>query len=93
MRIHISNLHSNFVEADLQRIFSRYGEVASVQLVRDKLNNRSLCHAFVEMPVHKEAEQAVLNLDKTEQQSKRISVTQVVYDPVKHSSWSHDKNA
>lgn len=92
MRIHVSNLHSNLVEADLQRIFSRFGEVASVLLVRDKRNNRSLCHAFVEMPVHKEAEQAVLSLDKTEQKSKRISVTPVVYDPVPHSSWSHNQN-
>ncbi len=92
MHMHISNLHSNFIEADLLRIFSRFGEVASVLLVRDKLNNRSLCHAFVEMPVYKEAMQAVVSLDKTEQKSKRISVTPVVYDPVPHSSWSHDQN-
>lgn len=92
MRLHISNLHSNFVEADLQRIFSKFGEVDSVLLVRDKLNNRSLCHAFVEMPVQKEAEHAVVCLDKSEQHSKRISVTPVIYDPVPHSSWSHDQN-
>lgn len=93
MNIHISNLNSNLIEPDLQRLFSKYGEVSSVDLVRDKINNRSLCHGFVEMPVKKEAEQAVASLDKTEIKGKRIVVTEVTYDPTPHASWSHSPNA
>lgn len=93
MHIHISNLNSNLIESDLQRLFSKYGEVESVELIRDKLNNRSLCHGFVDMPVQKEAEQAVTSLDKTEIRGKKVGVSEVVYDPAPHASWSHSQKA
>jgi RNA recognition motif-containing protein len=93
MYIHISNLSSNFIEADLQRLFMKYGEVTTVELKRDKLNNRSLCHAFVDMPVRKEAEQAVASLDKTDVKGKRVDVTEVIYDPAPHASWDHSRTA
>ncbi|HEY0042046.1 MAG TPA: RNA-binding protein [Flavisolibacter sp.] len=93
MHIHISNLTSNIIEADLQRLFAKYGEVSTVELKRDKLNNRSLCHAFIDMPVRREAEQAVASLDKTEVEGKRIGVTEVIYDPAPHASWAHSRNA
>lgn len=92
MRIHISNLHSNMLESDLQRLFSPYGEVEDVQLVRDKLNNRSHGRAYVKMPVPGEAELAVSSLNGTMLQGKKISVEQVMYDPVPHSSWSHTRD-
>lgn len=93
MHIHVSNLNSNLIESDLQRLFSKFGEVSSVELVRDKLNNRSLCHGFIDMPVRKEAEQAVTSLDKTELKGKRIGVAEVIYDPSPHASWSHSSRA
>lgn len=93
MHIHISNLNSNLIESDLQRLFSKYGEVSSVELMRDKLNNRSLCHGFINMPVGKEGEQAVTSLDKTQLNGKRIAVTEVIYDPAPHASWSHSQKA
>lgn len=93
MHIHVSNLNSNIIEADLQRLFAKFGEVESVELVRDKLNNRSLCHGYIAMPVLQEAEQAVASLHRTEIKGKRLDVTKVVYDPSPHSSWSHSTNA
>jgi RNA recognition motif-containing protein len=93
MHLHISNLNSNFIESDLQRLFSKYGEVESVELVRDKLNNRSLCHGFIDMPVQTEAEQAIASLNRTEISGKTVSVSRVVYDPAPHASWSHSQKA
>ena len=40
MNIHVTNLHLNLVESDLRRMFTPYGEVQSVNLVRDKINHR-----------------------------------------------------
>jgi len=88
MQIHVSNLHSNLIEADIKRLFAHYGEVATVRLMRDKLNNRSLCRAFVEMPVQKEAGQAVISLNGSEVKGKRIVVSEVLYDPSPNASWS-----
>ena len=87
MQIRISNLHTNLIEADVQRLFTRFGEVASVQLIRDKLNNRSFGHAFVEMPVEKEAAQAILSLNGTDVKGKKIAVSEVVYDPSSNALW------
>ena len=77
----------------MQRLFSKYGEVESVELVRDKLNNRSRCHGFIDMPVQKEAEQAIASLDRTEINGKIVNVSRVVYDPAPNASWSHSQNA
>ena len=93
MHIHIANLNSNLIESDLQRLFSPYGEVQSVELVRDKLNNRSLCHGFIDMPVQQQGEQAIASLDQTEVKGKKVSVTKVVYDPAPNASWSRSAKA
>ena len=92
MIIHVSNLHRNLLEADIQRLFTKYGEVEDLQLVRDKLNNRSLGHAFVKMPVQQEAMQAVVSLHGTEVNEKKIRVVEVEYDPSPHASWDVNKN-
>ncbi|HEV7331791.1 MAG TPA: RNA-binding protein [Flavisolibacter sp.] len=92
MQIHISNLHSNLLESDLQRLFAPFGEVEDVQLVRDKLNNRSHGRGYVNMPVSGEAELAVTTLNGTMLKGKKIAVEPVMYDPVPHSSWSHSRN-
>lgn len=93
MNLHVSNLNSNLIESDLQRLFGRFGEVNSVTLMRDKLNNRSLCHGFIEMPIQKQAEQAIATLDQLDVKGKRIRVTKVVYDPAPHASWAHSQDA
>jgi RNA recognition motif-containing protein len=81
MNIHVSNLHLNLIESDLQRMFSNYGEVKSVELIRDKLNNRSKGRAFVEMPVEKEGLKALSQLDGIDVMGKQIQVSEVKYDP------------
>jgi RNA recognition motif-containing protein len=86
MHIHITNLHGDIIEADLQRLFCLYGEVSSVVLMRDRLNYRSLRHGFIEMPVSQQGQQAVVSLDGTLQKGNRISVAAVLYDPIRDSS-------
>ena len=93
MQIHVSNLHSNLIEADIQRLFSRFGEVESVRLMRNKLNHRSLGHAFVEMPVRVEAAQAIVSLTGTEVKGKKLTVSEVTYDPAPNASWSVSQDA
>ncbi|HEU4904161.1 MAG TPA: RNA-binding protein [Flavisolibacter sp.] len=88
MQIHVSNLHSNLIEADIQRLFSRFGEVDTVRLVRDKLNNRSSGRAFVDMPVTKDAAQAIVSLNGSDLKGKKLSVSEVMYDPAPNASWS-----
>lgn len=88
MQIHVSNLHSNLIESDVQRLFSRFGEVDSVRLMRDKLNNRSLGRAFVDMPVPKDGAQAIIGLNGSDVKGKKLAVSAVVYDPAPNASWN-----
>ena len=81
MKIHVSNLHLNVIESDLQRMFVPFGEVKSVELVRDKLNNRPRGSAFIDMPVEKEGLKALSSLDGSEVLGKFIRVSEVTYDP------------
>jgi RNA recognition motif-containing protein len=93
MQIHVSNLNINLIEADVQRLFSRFGEVDRVRLMRDKLNNRSLGRAFVDMPVQTQAAQAIVSLNGNDINGKRLTVSEVRYDPAPNASWSVSQDA
>lgn len=75
MKIEITNIHLNIIEADLRRLFTPFGEVTAVELIRDKWNNRSTGHAFVNMPVEKQAQAAIVTLHGTMLTGKAIVVT------------------
>ena len=81
MNIHVSNLNLNLTESDLQRMFAPFGEIKLIELVRDKLNNRSRGRAYISMPVEKEGRNAIQNLNGQEFRGKPITVSEVSYDP------------
>jgi RNA recognition motif-containing protein len=62
MIIEISNMSLNLIEADVRRLFTPFGEVALVQIIRDKWNNRPSGRAHVLMPVEKQARSAMAGL-------------------------------
>jgi RNA recognition motif-containing protein len=74
MNIEITNIHLNIIEADLRRLFTPFGEVTNVELVRDKWNNRSTGRALVSMPVSKQAQTAIVTLHGTVLAGKPIAV-------------------
>jgi RNA recognition motif-containing protein len=76
MNIEITNIHLNVIEADLRRLFTPFGEVRAVELVRDKWNNRSTGHAFINMPIEKQAKAAIVTLHGTLLSGKAIIVTE-----------------
>jgi RNA recognition motif-containing protein len=74
MTIFISNLPLSLIEADVQRLFVPFGEVRTVRLTRDKLNNRPRGSAKVSMPVHTEAQNAITGLDGVSLHGRTIRV-------------------
>jgi RNA recognition motif-containing protein len=75
MHIQIMNLNLGVIEADIRRLFTPFGEVAMVEVDRDKWNHRSTGRAFVNMPVEKQARTAILTLNGTMVAGKAIAVT------------------
>ena len=81
MHIHITNLHLNTNESDLLRMFTPFGEVKQIELIRDKLTNRSRGRAFVHMPNEKEGLKALTTMDGSAFMGKMIHLSEVTYDP------------
>jgi RNA recognition motif-containing protein len=79
MNLRVTNLSLNVNEDDLEKLFSVYGEVGFLIIARDKTNGRSKGHAFVEMPVQAQAEQAILALHHKEVDGQMISVREIEY--------------
>ncbi|HWJ89998.1 MAG TPA: hypothetical protein VNR87_02755 [Flavisolibacter sp.] len=79
MNIHITNLSFNIIEAELRKVFAVYGVVGFVVILRDRLNGRSKGNAFVEMPIQAQGEQAILGLDRSELDGKKIGVREMEY--------------
>jgi RNA recognition motif-containing protein len=73
--IQLANLHLNIIETDIQRLVTPFGEINSIEVVRDKLNNRSRGKALVDMPVKNEAEKAIVGLHGTVVSGKSLVVT------------------
>lgn len=81
MNIQIHNLSRNTSDADLRRLFSVYGIVDSAEVMRDKLNGRSKGNGIIDMPVEKDAKQAIAALDQTMMDGKKISVSELRSPP------------
>ena len=80
MNIQISNLNLNLIESDLQRLFTPYGEISSIDIFRDKLNNRSRGKALIQMPVNIEARQAIISLHGRLFAGKTLNVVELPND-------------
>jgi cold-inducible RNA-binding protein len=63
MNIYVGNISRESTENEIKQAFEEYGEVTSVNLIRDKLTGQSRGFGFVEMPKKEEAENAIKNLD------------------------------
>ena len=63
MNIFISNISFKVREQSLQELFSQFGEVSNVRIIKDKETRRSKGYGFVEMPNDEEALKAIEELN------------------------------
>jgi len=76
MNLYVGNLDYTVKEAQLQAMFSEFGEVSSVKIITDKMSGKSKGFAFVEMPNDEEAKEAITNLDQKTIKERPISVSE-----------------
>lgn len=62
MNIYVGNLSREVTEEELREEFAAFGEVASVNIIKDKYGGQPRGFAFVEMPSKTEAEAAITGL-------------------------------
>lgn len=76
MNIYVGNLSFDATEEDIRQAFAAYGEVASVNVIKDRETGRPRGFAFVEMPDDNQAREAIENVNSTEIAGRQITVNE-----------------
>ncbi len=76
MNIYIGNLSYEVTEEDLQQAFEAFGQVESVNIIKDKFSGRSKGFGFVEMPDKAEAQSAINDLNGKELKGRTLNVNE-----------------
>ena len=76
MNIYVGNLSREVTEDDLQEAFKEFGQVATVNLIKDKFSGDSKGFGFVEMPGKDEAQSAISGLNGKELKGQALSVNE-----------------
>ena len=75
MNIYVGNLAYGTTEEDLRSIFSAFGDVSKVSIIKDKETGRSKGFGFVEMPDDSEAQSAINALNDSDLDGRTIVVS------------------
>ncbi len=76
MNMYVGNLSYSVTEDDLKALFSEFGKVESVNIIKDKFSGRSKGFGFAEMPDNSEADKAIKALNGTNLKERDIKVNQ-----------------
>lgn len=76
MNIFVGNLASDVKEEDLTNLFSEFGQVKEVKIIRDLFTQQSKGFGFVEMPGLAEAQKAINSLNTMDVKGKKITVNE-----------------
>ncbi len=76
MNIYVGNLSQDVTEDDLRQAFEAFGEVSSVNIIKDKFSGESRGFGFVEMPAKAEAETAITDLNGQDIKGRAVNVNE-----------------
>jgi RNA recognition motif-containing protein len=76
MNIHVGNLAYNVTEDDLRILFSNFGEVSIVNIIKERSSGQSKGFGFVEMLNNSEADKAMKALNGSKLKDQAIKLSQ-----------------
>ena len=76
MNIYVSNLGFGVQNDELKKLFTPYGDVSSVNVIIDKVTNRSRGFGFVDMPNDTATENAIKELNGDTMEGRTIKVNE-----------------
>ncbi len=76
MNIYVGNLSFEVGEEDLKQAFEGFGQVESVNVIKDKFSGQSRGFGFVEMPNKAEAQAAISGLNGKDLKGRAINVSE-----------------
>jgi RNA recognition motif-containing protein len=75
LNIYVGNLAYEVTEEELREEFAAFGEVASVNIIKDKYSGQSKGFAFIEMPLLSAGQAAITGMNGKMLQNRQISVS------------------
>jgi len=76
MNLYVGNLAYNVSENDLRTLFAGFGEVAAVNIIKERSSGQSKGFGFVDMPNNSEADKAIKALNGSKLMDQSIKVNQ-----------------
>ena len=76
MNIYVGNLSYEVIDEDLRQAFEVFGQVESVNIIKDRFSGESRGFGFVEMPDKAEAESAIKDLNGKEMKGRMLNVNE-----------------
>ncbi len=76
MKLYVGNLSYDVSEDDIRQAFEAVGEVTEVNIIIDRMSNRSKGFGFVEMPNKDEATNAIETLNGTDLGGRALNVNE-----------------
>lgn len=76
MNIYIGNLVRDVTDDDIKTAFSPFGEITSINIIKDKFSGESKGFAFVEMKKKDEGEAAIRGLNGKELRGRTMTVNE-----------------
>jgi len=89
MNIYVGNLSRDVTEEELRQLFTPFGQVASVSIIKDKYSGQSRGFAFVEMPSKSEGQAAIAGLKGKTLKDRTIDVNEARPRPDRRGSGSY----
>jgi RNA recognition motif-containing protein len=75
LNIYVGNLSYETTEEELRQEFAAFGDVASVNIIKDKYSGQSKGFAFVEMPTLSQGQAAINGLNGKMLNNRQLSVS------------------
>ncbi len=91
MNIFVAKLNWETKGSDLQSAFEKFGQVTSVQIVFDRVENRSKGFGFVEMPNDDEAKNAINALNDSQLDGRTIVVKEAEDRPKSGGGFNNNR--
>jgi RNA recognition motif-containing protein len=76
MNIYVGNLSRQTTEDDLRQAFEVFGQVESVNIVKDRFSGESRGFGFVEMPSKREAQKAIEEMNGKDLMGRAVNVNE-----------------
>ncbi|MFZ2148380.1 MAG: RNA-binding protein [Sedimentisphaerales bacterium] len=76
MNIYVGNLSNQTTEDDLRQAFEVFGQVESVNIIKDRFSGESRGFGFVEIPSKQEAQKAIEEMNGKDLMGRAINVNE-----------------